>query len=69
MQIAQHVDEGTLRMKVLDSGSGKQADTAHDLASSYDLVITTFQRLSNEKSLGKASPLLKVPSLKHLPQS
>ena len=62
-QIAQHVAEDTLRVKVLDSGSGKQADTAQDLAASYDLVITTFQRLSLEKGLGKGSPLLKVDSL------
>ena len=59
-QIALHVAPGALRVRVLD-GREQAGVSAEDLAWRSDLVITTFQRLSNEKrGLGAASPLMKV---------
>ena len=64
-----HVAPGTLRVKVLESSTSQDkpsaVDTpkAADLAWQYDLVITSFQRLSNEVRDGRAaknSPLMEV---------
>lgn len=47
-----HTVTGTIRVRVLGDA---EPLNALDIAWHYDIVITTFQRLSNEGSLGKRS--------------
>ncbi|CAL8471722.1 g11264 [Coccomyxa elongata] len=54
-QINMHTVTGTVRVRVLDSRGDAEPLNALDIAWHYDIVITTFQRLSNEGSLGKQS--------------
>ncbi len=49
-----------VRVKVLDTRLDADPLAALDIAWKYDIVITTFQRLSLEGSLGKQSALAQV---------
>ena len=53
LQMRMHIAEGALRVKVLNKAAGGKEFTALDTAWHYDLVITTFQRLSVEWSNGR----------------
>jgi hypothetical protein len=65
-QIKLHVAPGALRVRVLDAVDGPPVP-ADALAWHTDLVITTFQRLSNERRGGRpeASPFMQARM--HLP--
>jgi len=69
MQIDMHTEADKVRVKVLDSRRDSKPLTALDIAWHYDVVITTFQRLSIERSLGKrssyTSALIQVTILDH----
>ena len=55
VQIAMHTAEGALKVRIFDKAlSGEY--TALDTAWHYDLVITTFQRLSVEWGKGQKKP-------------
>ena len=53
LQMRMHIAEDALRVKVLDRAADGRESTAMDIAWHYDLVITTFQRLSVEWSNGR----------------
>uniref|UniRef100_A0A2P2INB3 F-box protein At3g54460 n=1 Tax=Rhizophora mucronata TaxID=61149 RepID=A0A2P2INB3_RHIMU len=56
-QILRHVERGQLRFCIW---TGHRKLSAHNLAWDYDIVITTFNRLSAEWDLRKKSPLKQV---------
>ena len=61
MQIAQHADNGALRVKVLEWGPNKEHYFCPNDLDSYDLVITSFQQFSVRKfPFGSTSPFLMV---------
>ncbi len=64
LQINKHVAPGALRTVVLDgSSSNSNTPPLHDLAWQYDVVITTFQRLSNEWVVSTSKRRRDIPLL------
>lgn len=63
-----HTVTGAVRVKVLDGKVEGERLTALDIAWHYDIVVTTFQRLSTEGSPDKwsSSALTQVKSSKIL---